>query len=98
MEGVGDEVLEFRVAEVGGGGHHVAAIEDGCGDAVVVGGSTGGKVGLFVEAEQRRTVERTSLAIVVALGAAHFVDLVAVGLLGVELVERCGRRNAVAAG
>jgi len=54
LEGVevGEEVLEVGGVGVREGGHEVVAVEDGRGDAVVIGRSAAGQVRLFVEAEQ----------------------------------------------
>ena len=73
-------------------------MEDGGGDAVVVGGRSAGERGLLIEAEKGRAVERVVAAVVVALGAAGLVDGVSAGLLRVELIERDGRGVAMASG
>jgi hypothetical protein len=73
-------------------------VEDGGGDAVVVGGGTAGEVGLFEDAAEGGAVERLRGAIVVALGAVGFEDAVAADLLGVEFREWCGGWGGVAAG
>ena len=66
------------------------AVEDGFAYAIVVGRSSAGKVGLFVDAEQRWAVQNVAVAVVVALSAAGLKDIVAVHLLRIELVEwRC---------
>jgi len=48
---IGEEVLEVGGIGIWRSRHEVVAVEDGCGDASVVGGSAAGQVRLFVEAE-----------------------------------------------
>jgi hypothetical protein len=94
---IGEDVGEVLGIHVGLRGHEGMTVEDGCGDAVVVGRRAAGKVLLLEDPKQRRTVQRTGGAVVVALRAAGFENGVSVSLLRVELVERYGRRRGVAA-
>jgi hypothetical protein len=94
---VGEQVLEVVGIGFGRCGHEVVAVEDDCGDAFVIGGSAAGHVGFFVEAEQRRAVQRVRLAVVMALRAVRLKILIAASLLRRELVKRRRRRDGVAA-
>jgi hypothetical protein len=72
-------------------------VEDGGGDAVVVGGGAGVKVGLFEDAGEARAVEAVVGAVVVALRAVGDEDTMAAELLGVELGDGRGWGDGVAA-
>jgi hypothetical protein len=79
-------VVKF-VAE---GGHHIASVQDGGGDAIVVGGCSAGEIGLFVEALEAGAVKAFFGVGVVATGAVVLEDVVAGGFLGGELSEGFG--------
>jgi len=95
-EEVGEGVGVVLGIEGGLGWHEVAAVEDGVGDAFVVGGGAAGEVGLLEDAEQGGAVERAFGAVVVAHGAVGLEELLAVELLGVELGDGGGRRGGSA--
>ena len=78
--------------------HQVAAVQDGCGYAIVIGGGARRERRLLVQGQQSGAVARLIHAVVVALRAARLKELVAVRLLCVQLVQRRGRGHSAAAG
>lgn len=93
---IGEESLYFGLAERLWR-HEGAAVFYGCGDAVVVGWSAAGKIGLLEDAEQGGAVQRAGLAVEMTLRAVLIEDDTALGFFGCELVERLGWLQMMAA-
>ncbi len=69
-----DFVVAYSVAQRR---HVAAAMQDGCANAIVIRRCAAWQVGLLVDAQQRRAVQRSTLAVVVAGAATRGVGDVA---------------------
>jgi len=94
---VREQVAELCVRKRGSR-HHVAAMEDDRGEALVGGRLAGGHGLDLGDGLQTWAVERVGVCGVVAAGAGLVIDLGTAGFFGGPLGLRLGRRQGAAAG
>jgi hypothetical protein len=95
---VSEQVVELLLIHgIAKGGHHAMSVEDDVGDAVVVGRGSAGKILLFIEALQPRSVECPLVVCIVAASAVRDEYLTSVEFLCGEFAEWLGWRQRRAA-